>query len=61
MVTKQPKRVSIVSRTYGTSIAHGQADSKNIDWHNSSDRKWLMSHLHWAMNNRTIVTFTPFD
>lgn len=24
---------------------------KTIDWNNSSDRKWMMNHLHWAMNN----------
>lgn len=31
---------------------------KDIDWHNSSDRKWLMSHLHWAMmNGRTTILY----
>ena len=32
---------------------------KSIDWNNSSDRKWLTSHLHWAMNNSRQVTITP--
>ena len=27
------------------------AECKSIDWNDSSDRKWLMNHLHWAMNN----------
>lgn len=34
---------------------------KTIFWSNSSDRKWLMNHLHWAMNNRTSVTLTPSE
>lgn len=32
------------------------ADYKTIDWGNSSDRKWLMNHLHWAINNARAVT-----
>lgn len=24
---------------------------KQIEWTNSSDRRWLTNHLHWAMNN----------
>lgn len=28
-----------------------RAEYKAIDWNDSSDRKWLMNHLHWAMNN----------
>lgn len=32
---------------------------KSIAWDNSSDRKWLMNHLHWAMNNQQIVTLYP--
>lgn len=35
------------------------ANRKDIDWRNSSDRKWLMNHMHWAMNNNQIVTLTP--
>lgn len=31
---------------------------KLIDWDNSSDRKWLMNHLHWAMHNVRRVTIT---
>jgi hypothetical protein len=33
---------------------------KTIDWDDSSDRKWLMSHLHWAMRNGRRVTLQPF-
>lgn len=29
----------------------GNPECKSIDWNDSSDRKWLTSHLHWAMNN----------
>jgi hypothetical protein len=32
---------------------------KQIDWNDSSDRKWLMNHLHWAMNNERSVTLAP--
>lgn len=34
-------------------------DSKQIDWNNRSDRKWLESHLHWAMMNQRWVTLDP--
>lgn len=37
------------------------ADRKNIDWKDSSDRKWLMNHMHWAMHNNRIVTITPLE
>ena len=32
---------------------------KSIDWNNSSDRKWLVNHLHWAMHNERQVTICP--
>jgi hypothetical protein len=32
---------------------------KRIDWSNSSDRKWLTNHLHWAMNNDHEVVIFP--
>lgn len=34
---------------------------KAIDWNNSSDRKWLMNHLMWAMNNGRRVTIEPTE
>lgn len=33
-----------------------QSEIKLIDWNDSSDRKWLMNHLHWAMHNEAKVT-----
>jgi len=33
--------------------------TKKIEWTNSSDRKWLMNHLHWAMNNDRFVGIRP--
>lgn len=35
------------------------ATVKSICWNNSSDRKWLMNHLHWAMNNEHEVRLVP--
>lgn len=32
---------------------------KVIDHDNSSDRKWLSSHLFWAMRNGRTVTIQP--
>lgn len=33
--------------------------SKVIDWNDSSDRKWLQNHTHWAMMNGASVKLTP--
>jgi hypothetical protein len=35
--------------------------SKTIDWKNSSDRKWLMNHMHWAMHNSRLVDLSPVE
>lgn len=35
------------------------AEWKVIRWGNSSDRKWFMSHLHWAVKNQITVTIIP--
>ena len=35
------------------------ANGKRIDWNNSSDRKWFMNHLHWAMCNDQTVIIHP--
>lgn len=33
-------------------------NQRQINWNNSSDRKWLTNHLHWAMlNGRGIQLF----
>lgn len=34
-------------------------ESKTIDWNDRSDRKWLESHLHWAVNNNMAITIVP--
>lgn len=34
---------------------------KMIDWNNSSDRKWLMNHLHWALHNGRQVQLAPTE
>lgn len=49
--------------TIKTSVpfAPGLTAQKLIDWNNSSDRKWLVNHLHWAMNNERNVTLTPME
>lgn len=36
-----------------------RGDGKRIEWSDSSDRKWLMNHLHWAMNNGVEITLSP--
>lgn len=35
------------------------SDRKTINWQDSSDRKWLMNHMHWAMHNNRTVTLIP--
>lgn len=37
----------------------GNPDCKTINWSDSSDRKWLNNHLHWAMNNSQEVRLVP--
>jgi hypothetical protein len=36
-----------------------QPERKAINWNDRSDRKWLDSHLHWAMNNGKAVELVP--
>lgn len=33
-------------------------DGKRINFRNSSDRKWLMNSLMWALNNGVTVTLS---
>jgi hypothetical protein len=40
-------------------IAKSFESEKIIDHNNSSDRKWLSSHLFWAMRNGRRVIMTP--
>lgn len=37
-------------------IAAAPEKEKLIDWTDSSDRKWLVNHLHWAVHNDREVT-----
>lgn len=37
------------------------APPKHIDWHDSSDRKWLMNHMHHCMLNGKQVTLNPTE
>lgn len=53
-------KVTVKSESYGVGREPHEA-VKQIDWNNSSDRKWLMNHLHWAMNNRTGVKLWPTE
>lgn len=39
----------------------GNPAVKSIDWSDSSDRKWLTNHMHWAMNNGQTVTLIPME
>ena len=48
VITNQVKR-SPTGRVLG--INPDTNESKRIDWNNSSDRKWLVNHMHWAMHN----------
>lgn len=40
-------------------VADAKTQAKHIEWSNSSDRKWLMNHLHWAMMNNQMVFLVP--
>lgn len=35
------------------------ATAKLINWNNSSDRRWLVNHQHWALNNSHCVLIRP--
>lgn len=51
-------KVRIVSEHHATPRKR-LVSEKSINWGDSSDRKWLNNHLHWAMNNKCSVTLTP--
>lgn len=36
-----------------------EESQKVIDFNNTSDRKWLMNHQFWAMNNKRQVAIFP--
>jgi hypothetical protein len=55
--------------TVDTSRYHRESDKleaaiigdKFINWNDSSDRKWLVNHQHWALNNGCAVMVRPAD
>ena len=49
----------VLVRTASKGGARVNEPRKFIDWSNSSDRKWLNNHLHWAMMNDTAVMLSP--
>lgn len=62
MKSYEPVRITSYRETLldgVTPCAPSQELAKTIDWNNSSDRKWLMNHLHWSVKNGRIVTLYP--
>lgn len=55
-------KVSIITRQaspMGLEALYEDRGTKVIDWLDSSDRKWLKNHLHWAMLHNRQVILTP--
>lgn len=48
--------IRTVIKPHVGAIQSGETQHKIIDWSDSSDRKWLMNHLHWAVTNKKPVT-----
>lgn len=43
---------NLVHRDIDGEVACMEIESmKVIDWLNTSDKKWLMNHMHWAVHN----------
>lgn len=36
-----------------------KSPEKVIDYSNHADKKWLMNHMHWAINNSATLTIEP--
>lgn len=56
--------MNVTIRTIQSSAAGPTTTIKIIDWNDSSDRKWLVNHLHWAMCNNTSINLnatTSYD
>lgn len=45
--------------TYSVANPEAKTQGKAIDWNDSSDRKWLQNHMHWAMHNEHGVALQP--
>jgi hypothetical protein len=54
-MSREPLRVNVV--THGLGLEHSQ--HKQIDYRNSSDRRWLTSHMMWAMSNNRMIQLIP--
>lgn len=57
-------KIEVITETEGREDSTGASamemeSLKVIDHDNSSDRKWLASHLFWAMRNGRTVTIQP--
>lgn len=52
-------KVAVITEAREPITADNVSREKRIDWHNSSDRKWLMSHMHFCMMNNRSVTLSP--
>jgi hypothetical protein len=53
--------MSLVSSKLNETVTliEAECESKIIEWSNSSDRKWLVSHQHWALNNMHCILIRP--
>lgn len=65
-MTQNPQRRFIQIRTFARMESSERrfdimTEAKIINWHDSSDRKWLANHMHWAMMNFRPVQFVPID
>lgn len=48
-------RVRVITQPVG----EGVVDDRRINWHNSSDRRWLANHTHHCMMNGKGITYIP--
>lgn len=53
--------VEVVTSAAPCSALPDMTTRKHINWHNASDRKWLQSHMHWAVMNQQSVTLVPAE
>lgn len=51
--------MTVVIETKAVGALTSSAQLKTIDWNDSSDRKWLMNHMHHCMMNQKQVTLFP--
>lgn len=61
--SRKPSSMSVPVEIETYHLYNGQRvieSRKIIDHGNSSDRKWLGSHCHWALRNDRIVITAPY-